>query len=333
MPSKSAKPSITQAAPHVVVFVVYPHIKLLDLAGPLQVFSDAVNERGEHFYESFVVSVDGTAVQTDTCIPVNTIPLSDLKRRKLDTLILVGGAGVHNAMQDEKLKQQIIRLSARSKRVCAVCNGSFLLASCNLLNERSATTHWESVEQFANEFPEVEVKPNSIFVQDGKYWTSAGVTAGIDMALAMVKEDLGQSIALSLARSLVTFLVRPGGQTQFSTALQLQTSDKNSRFEQLHSWIIANLRKNLSIDQLANKVNMSPRHFSRLYSQETGRTPAKAVEVIRVEAARRMLEEGNVSIISVAHRCGFGDDERMRRAFARVLKVSPSSYLKKFNVK
>jgi transcriptional regulator GlxA family with amidase domain len=171
------------------------------------------------------------------------------------------------------------------------------------------------------------VEANPIFICDWNIWTSAGVTAGLDMAFAMISEDSGRATALSLARALVTYFVRSGGQSQFSETLALQTSDTGARFDELHSWIQANLKKNLGIPELAERVRMSARHFSRLYREETGRTPAKAIERIRVEAARRLLEDGNLSIASISRRCGFGDGEGMRRSFLRILKVPPQRYL------
>lgn len=328
MPSKTAKSRKPKASARTVLFVVHPRVKLLDLAGPLQVFSDALNSDGKKAYRPVVASMDGANIQTDTCISLACEVLSNWKRRQIDTLVIVGGEGVFEAMNNRQLKVHISSLATRSKRVCSVCNGAFILASCGLLEGRRATTHWEYTDKLAIDFPRIQVEEDSIFVQDKGVWTSAGVTAGIDMALAMVSDDLGRAAALFLARSLVTFFVRPGGQSQFSAALDIQTSDSTDRFDELHRWIQSNLSKDLRIEHLADKANMSSRHFSRLYLLETGRTPAKAVEAVRVEAARRMLEEGKLSVAAVARRCGFGDDERMRRSFIRILKVPPSSYLK-----
>lgn len=331
MPSISANYHKAQIDVRTVVFVVYPNVKLLDLAGPLQVFNDVRTENGKCAYKSVVASVDGASVQTDTCISLDTESLSHWKRRRIDTLIVVGGEGVFESLNDEQLKTDINRMAAKSRRIGSVCSGTFLLASCGLLEDRRATTHWEYADRLATDYPGIKVEENFIFIKDGRTWTSAGVTAGIDLALAMVTEDLGRAVALSLARSLVTFFVRPGGQSQFSTAMELQASDKSARFDELHRWLHSNLDKDLRVENLANQANMSPRHFSRLYLSVTGRTPAKAVEAVRTEAARRLLEEGKLSIAAIARRCGFGDDERMRRSFVRILKVSPQSYLKYFN--
>lgn len=328
MPSKHAKSKISPATVKTIIFVVYPQIKLLDLAGPLQVFNDTRIKDNKPAYRTVVASVDGALVQTDAGLSLNCESLADWNRRQIDTLIIVGGPGVYDALDDSRLVTNITRLAAKSRRVASVCVGAFLLAAAGPLNGRRATTHWESANKFATDFPDVHVEVNPIYIKDDNVWTSAGVTAGIDMALAMLSEDHGRTIALNVARSLVAFLVRPGGQSQFSETLELQSNDSNAKFDSLHQWILANLEKDLRVENLAYQANMSPRNFSRMYSLTTGRTPAKAVEAIRVEAAKRLLENGKLSVSVIAQRCGFRDDERMRRSFIRVIKVPPSHYLK-----
>jgi len=328
MPSKNAKSSTRPTIVRTVLFVVYPHIKLLDLVGPLQVFNDALTDNQKPRYRTVVASLDGDLIQSDTGLPVTCESLSDWHQRKVDTLIIVGGSGVFAAMNNTRLISSMTRLTKNARRVGSICTGAFLLATAGLLDGRRATTHWQSVDRLASEFPNVAVETNPIYVKDNNVWTSAGVTAGIDMALAMHSDDHGRKAALGLARTLVAFLVRPGGQSQFSTMLQLQEQDNQGRFDALHQWIHTNLDKELRVEHLASQANMSPRHFSRKYTQETGRTPAKAIEAIRVEAARRMLEDGNLAVNVVARLCGFGDDERMRRAFLRVIQVPPSHYSK-----
>jgi len=333
MPSKSAKLSAKSTSPRTVVFVVYPHIKLLDLTGPLQVFSDARCDYAKPAYRVVVASLNAESIQTDTCIALDCESLSDWHHRRIDTLIVVGGRGVFSALNNTRLTSSIARLAKKSRRVGSVCSGAFLLAASasGLLDGRRATTHWESVSKLATDFPDIKVDENPIYIRDQNVWTSAGVTAGIDMALAMLSEDHGRAAALSLARTLVTFLIRPGGQSQFSETLELQAKDSGAKFDSLHQWIQANLGRELRVEHLANQVNMSPRNFSRIYAMETGRTPAKAVEFIRVEAARRLLEEGKLSMRAVARHCGFKDGERMRRSFIRTVKVAPSHYLKSVN--
>lgn len=329
MTSFTAKSSPPQSNRN-IVFVVYPGIKLLDLAGPLQAFVDAVDDRGNAVYRTAVTSIDGAFTASDTPVSLSTESLSLWQRQKIDTLIVVGGNGVFLAKDDTRLLACVKRLATRSRRVGSICNGAFVLAACGLLNGRRAVTHWESCEKLATAYPAIEVEADPIFLNDGNVWTSAGVTAGIDMAIAMITEDLGRSAALRLARSLVTYFVRPGGQSQFSEALDLQTADGAGRFDKMHEWMQNNLKQDLRIERLAAKARMSPRNFARTYLSHTGRTPAKAVEAMRVEAARRMLEDEHISVKVIAARCGFGDDERMRRSFLRILSVSPQVYRSRF---
>jgi len=330
MPSKTAKTARPVISPSVVMFIVYPHVKLLDLAGPLQAFSDALNDTGQVAYRTVVAAIDGHSVPSDTPVPIATEALSAWTRRRIDTLIVVGGKGVFAAAEDQRLLAYVKQFASRVRRVGSICNGAFILAACGLLDGRSAVTHWQSCRKLAEAYPDVRVEEERIFVEDDKYWTSAGVTAGIDMAIAMITEDLGRSAAVSLARSLVTYHIRPGGQAQFSEALSLQSEDGTGRFDKLHNWMLRNLQEDLPVARLAEHARMSPRNFSRLYHAQTGRTPAKAVEAIRVEAARMMLEEGNGSLSVIARRCGFGDDERMRRSFVRLLNIPPGEYRNRF---
>lgn len=330
MPTNPAKFNYRKKTLPVILFVVYPDVKLLDLAGPLQVFCDTLNDRGSPAYTTVVASMDGATIKSDTPVSLTTESLGKWVRRRVDTLIIVGGKGVHAAVQDIALLTLIKQFGARTRRVGSICNGAFVLAACGLLNGRRVTTHWESCDRLAADYPAVNVESNSIFVNDDNVWTSAGVTAGIDMAIAMVQEDFNRATALSVARSLVTYLVRPGGQSQFSEVLDLQAADGAGRFDDLHSWMQRHLKDDLRNDRLAQRARMSARNFARVYLTNTGRTPAKAVEAMRVEAARTMLEQGNASIGSIARRCGFENDERMRRSFVRMLDVSPLDYRSRF---
>jgi transcriptional regulator GlxA family with amidase domain len=212
--------------------------------------------------------------------------------------------------------------------VASVCTGAFLLAASGLLDGRRAVTHWRSCDRLRERHPTVCVEEDRIYVRDGKVWTSAGVTAGIDLALALVEEDLGRDLALAVARHLVVFLKRPGGQSQFSTMLAAQSA--GDPFARLHQWMAAHLDADLRVERLAEAAGMSPRNFARVYVQRMGRTPAKAAEAMRIEAARRALEEGGASIEVVARRCGFGDEERLRRSFLRRLGVGPRAYRTRF---
>jgi transcriptional regulator GlxA family with amidase domain len=224
--------------------------------------------------------------------------------------------------------QWVRQRASHCRRVASVCTGAFLLAASGLLDGRRVATHWTRCEQLARSYPALRVEAKPIFIQDGPMWTSAGVTAGIDLALALVEADLGRGVALEVARHLVVFLKRPGGQAQFSNTLALQQDD--SRFGELHSWIAEHLTLELSIATLAERAGMSERSFVRHYRNETGQTPARAIEALRVEAARRLLVESPVAIKKVASQCGFGSEETLRRAFMRLVEITPQDYRERF---
>jgi transcriptional regulator GlxA family with amidase domain len=213
--------------------------------------------------------------------------------------------------------------------LASVCTGAFILASAGLLNDRRATTHWRSANALSREYPAITIDPDAIFVRDGHIYTSAGVTAGMDLALALVEEDFGREVALMVARLLVLFLKRPGGQSQFSSQLAVQMLPSGP-LKGLPEWILEHLAEDLSVERLAARVAMSPRNFARVFLKETGATPAKFVEIARIEKARRELEDSNVAVEAVACLCGFGNAERMRRTFQRHLRVVPQEYRRRF---
>ncbi|TIX88031.1 helix-turn-helix domain-containing protein [Rhizobium sp. P44RR-XXIV] len=308
-----------------IEILAFENAQLLDITGPLQVFTSA-NETASNNglpqpYEAVAVAA-GTQTKTSAGLVLLTEPLGDTSG-SLDTLLIAGGWGVNKACEDMELVEWIRRRSASARRTASVCSGAFLLAEAKLLDGRRAATHWNRIEEFSKRFPRVRLEPDPIFVQDGQIWSSAGVTAGIDLALALVEADLGRKLALSVARELVVFLKRPGGQAQFSSALRLQQSDE--RFDRLHAWIMDNLRADLSLPALAEQANMSARSFSRHYVKGTGRTPARAVEEIRIEAARRLLEEG-LTVHQARTRCGFASEETMRRNFMRKFGTTPQAF-------
>ncbi len=312
-----------------ILFVVFPHVKLLDIAGPLQVFTDAcLRERAR--YDVAVASLDGGRLETDTVLSINASHLAKWRDADIDTLIIAGGSGAQAAAKNMQLVALLTELAGKATRVGSVCTGAFVLAAMGLLDGRRAVTHWDSCTELQGEFPKVQVEADPIFINDRGVWSSAGVTSGIDMALAMVTDDFGKKIALSTARYLVTYVVRPGGQSQFSTTLENQTKDSTGQFENLHLWIADNLTADLRVDALAAFVGMSSRNFTRRYIAEIGVSPAKSVERIRVEAARVILESSQMSIKSVARRSGFGDEERLRRAMQRHLNIAPSEYRERF---
>ncbi|WP_090216563.1 GlxA family transcriptional regulator [Litoreibacter janthinus] len=320
---------MTSISAKTVVFIVFPNVKLLDLTGPMQVFADA-NLDCAGRYDVNVAARLGGDVCTDAVIPISTTPFSDLRSMDIDTLIIAGGSGAFGAAEDRDFLDDIRALAARSRRVGSVCTGAFILAHAGLLAGRSAVTHWESCDRFRETFDDITVEDDAIYVKDGNVWTSAGVTAGIDMSLAMVAEDFGRQSALALARSLVCYMVRPGGQSQFSTTLRQQSAGASGRFDELNAWIASNLTTTLSVEDLADKAAMSARNFARLYKIHTGRSPAKAVEQMRVDAACRLLEETDLPLTSIAKACGFVDDERLRRAVTRAHNIAPGEYRQRF---
>ncbi|KVF21708.1 AraC family transcriptional regulator [Burkholderia vietnamiensis] len=316
------------AAPRSIVVLAFPRAQLLDVSGPLQVFAsvnELAQERGRPApYAPRVVAADGGPVETSAGLVLMADSLRSAGRP--DTVIVAGGKGVHAASRDARTVRWVRRQAQHARRVASVCTGAFLLAEAGLLDGRRAVTHWARCDEFAARYPNVRVEPDPIFIRDGALWTSAGVTAGIDLAL--VEEDLGRAIALDAARELVVFLKRPGGQAQFSAMLSMQRTD--DRFGELHAWIAEHLAADLSVPALAERVSMSERSFVRHYRAGTGRTPARAVEQIRIEAAQRLLGETDWPIKRIATRCGFGSEETLRRSFVRVLGVSPQGYRERF---
>ncbi len=315
-----------------VEVLAFPAVQLLDVAGPLQVFAsanDLMSERGSVApYGLRVVAQDQADVTASAGLGLSAAPLSSTEA-PIDTLIIAGGQGVHAAATDAGLVDWVRIRGGQARRVASVCTGAFLLAASGLLDGRRAATHWSVCAELARRYPAVRVEPDPIFLRDGDVWTSAGVTAGIDLALALVEQDLGRTVALAVARYLVVFLKRPGGQAQFSTALSLQAED--DRFAALHDWINAHLSNDLSLPALARQAGMSERSFARHYAQATGLTPARAVERLRVEAVRRLLSDTKLPTKRVATRCGFGSEETMRRSFVRLLAATPQEYRARFS--
>jgi transcriptional regulator GlxA family with amidase domain len=250
----------------------------------------------------------------------------------IDTLVCAGGTGARDACGDRELIDWLRAAARRSRRVASVCTGAFLLAEAGLLEGRRATTHWSACAALGRSHPAVRVEPDPIFVRDGDLYTSAGVTAGMDLALALVDEDLGREVALEVARWLVLFVRRPGGQSQFSAQLAAQTAEREP-LRELQAWISDNLDADLSVPALARRACMSERNFARAFRREVGMTPAAYVEAVRVEGARNALEVAAAPVEQVARQAGFGTVETMRRAFRRRLGVSPGDYRNRFSSK
>jgi transcriptional regulator GlxA family with amidase domain len=330
-------PRFAPNAVRVIEVLAYPAVQLLDVTGPLQVFAttnDLVTKpRGTAAgrtppYELRVVAQGGQSVTASAGLGLvaDSLPPVDAT---VDTLMIAGGPGVEAAAADPVLVNWVRQRAKHARRVASVCTGAFLLAATALLDGRRATTHWSFCAELALRFPAVRVEPDPIFVRDGSVWTSAGVTAGIDLALALVEQDLGRTVALAAARHLVMFLKRPGGQAQFSAALSLQTAE--DKFGALHNWINSHLADDISLPVLASQAGMSERSFSRHYAEATGVTPGRAVERLRVEAARRLLSESRLPVKRISQRCGFGSEETMRRSFLRLLSATPQDYRARFS--
>jgi transcriptional regulator GlxA family with amidase domain len=312
-----------------VVVVAYPGLQPLDVVGPAEVFTAADAISGGRAYTVEVVASQPSPISA----PSGGYAIAPQKttarlRGPIDTLLVAGAVGAVPS-NDARLVAWIRGAARRSRRVASVCTGAFLLAEAGLLDGRRATTHWLACDELARRYPAIEVDPDPIFVRDGDLWTSAGVTAGIDMALALVEEDLGHAVALQVARGLILFLQRPGGQSQFSSHLSAQRAQREP-LRELQDWMADNLDADLRVESLAARANMSPRNFARFFRRETGLTPAAYVEALRVERARQWLEQGAEPVEQVARRCGFGTPETMRRAFDRRVGMAPASYRARF---
>jgi transcriptional regulator GlxA family with amidase domain len=311
-----------------VVIAAFPRVQTLDVLGPAEVFTTATQLSGGDGYAVEVVATRPGPLPTSSVAiyPDRTI---DRCRGPIDTLVMAGGRGVRAAAQDEQLVAWLKGAARRSRRVTSVCTGAFLLAEAGLLDGRRATTHWASCDELASRHPAVDVERDPIFVRDGNVITSAGVTAGMDLALALVEEDLGPEVALETARWLVLFVKRPGGQAQFSAQLEAQMADREP-LRELQQWLPDHLDEDLSVPALAQRAAMSERNFARAFRDETGVTPAVYVEAARVERARIALDSGDLPVEAIARQTGFGTVETMRRAFQRRVGVSPAGYRSRF---
>ncbi|MFJ3481817.1 GlxA family transcriptional regulator [Pseudomonas sp. NPDC090202] len=321
--------------PRTVLFVAYPQMGLLDLTGAQTVFwaaTKAMNERGLPGYERPTASMLGGLTTTAEGVCVDTVPLSSFAGEPIDTVIVPGAPEILKALENNNdLTDWLAWTAPQVRRTASVCSGAFLLAQAGLLHEKRVATHWAMCDMLKSRFPSVDVDQDAIFIQQDMVWTSAGVTAGIDLALALVESDCGRDVAMQVARELVVFMKRPGGQSQFSEMLQSQMQDGDT-FAGFHVWLTENLhREELDVEALARQANMSSRNFSRVYKQKTGRSPAKALEIFRLEAARRLLEDSDRNIDQIAGACGFGDEERMRVTFQRHLATSPRDYRSRFS--
>jgi transcriptional regulator GlxA family with amidase domain len=310
-----------------ILIVCLPPVQELDIAGPAGVFAKAnraLRERGIAYEIELVTTDPELKISGEAGLKLLADRHYTDVSGPIDTLLTVGGSGAET-IRDPDLANWLRAIAPRVHRLGSICTGAFLLAEAGLLNGRSATTHWRFAESLARRYPQVKVDPNPIWVQDGKIYTSAGITAGMDLAFALVEEDYGGVTALAVARDLVLFLQRSGNQSQFSVALSTQAPE-TKKLKELQVWLAENLRKDLSIPLLAERVAMSPRNFARLFAREIGMTPARYIERLRVEAARHLLERTDRGLDDIAGRCGFANYQVMRRAFVRQIAVTPGDY-------
>ncbi len=315
--------------PRRVVMLAFPDVQILDVTGPGEVFAIADRICSGTAYTVELVAPRAGELQSSGALRLLADRgIADCSG-PIDTLLLGGGLGIIEAMGNGELIDWLRQAAGRSRRVASVCTGAFLLAEAGLLDGRRATTHWSACRRLAEAYPSIQVEMDSIFVRDGDLFTSAGITAGIDLALALVEEDLGSAVALKVARTLVLFMRRPGGQAQFSNTLVSQAAEMAS-LRDLQAWIADNLDEDLSVAALAERAFMSPRNFARVFAGQTGQTPGRYVESLRIERARALLQGGGRTIEGVAQTCGFGTVETLRRSFSRRLGVSPGEYRQRF---
>ncbi|MFJ2958148.1 GlxA family transcriptional regulator [Streptomyces sp. NPDC087270] len=328
-----------------IVFAVYPDFQILDLTGPHEVFASAgriaaaagagaadphVGDGADRTVIEVVSAEAGPVASSGGLAVTPTLPPARVGS-PVDTLVAVGGPGVQRACQEREFVEWFAATARTARRTASVCSGAFLLAEAGLLDGRRAVTHWSVCAELAERYPAVTVDPDPIFVRDGDVWTSAGVTAGIDLALAMVEADHGPEVSRTIARHLVMFVQRPGGQAQFSTQLAAQRPDR-SPLRDVLDWIADHLCDDLAVPALAARAGMSERNFTRVFRAETGRTPGAYVEGARIEAARRLLESTGATLDGVARRCGFGTVETLHRSFKRRVRVTPGEYRRHFSV-
>jgi len=330
----SGRCTLTSMDERHVVIVAFPGLQSLDAVGPFEVFAGATRAARAlgrpGGYRVDLASSGGSPVRAASGVGLCTVPLPD-PDQPIDTLVLPGGEQAQAARGDEELLTWIRRVAPRCRRVATVCTGAFLAAEAGLLDGRRVTTHWASADRLAADFPALEVDADPIYIQDGKFWTSAGVTAGIDLALALVAEDLGVEVAQTVARWLVMFLHRPGGQTQFASPVWVPRAER-SAVRAVQTLVEVAPGGDHRLPALAAAAAMSVRHFARVFAAEVGETPGRFVERARTEAARRELETTNDTLHVIAGRCGFGSAETLRRVFQRRLGVAPDSYRRRFRV-
>lgn len=301
-----------------------PPVQILDVTGPLEVFSNVSD------YRVKLLAFDGTdELLTARGIKLGGAISTDNVSDQIDTLVIAGGPGAESGQYDEKYIRWVADAASRSRRVASICTGAFVLAAAGLLDGKRAVTHWGFCDRLAREFPQIRVLPDPIFLRDGSIYTSAGITAGIDLSLALVEEDYGHQTALTVARQLVMFLVRPGGQAQYSHMLSRQATTSEP-LRELQVYMLENLKADLSVEALAERIGMSPRHFSRVCLREMKMNPGQFVDRLRVEAAQQMIDSSSMGLKEIADACGFRSADSMQRTFQRVIGITAAEYSERF---
>ena len=313
--------------PRIIAIPIYPNLQSLDAVGPGQVFGTANQLSGREAYRVKFLATAAGAVQTTAGFALVAESTRSVPPNTVDTLIVPGGddAGVRAALADKRLMAWISATARDAHRACSVCSGAFLLAATGELSGKRVATHWSATTDLQRAYPSLDVDAESIYVNEGRCWTSAGVTTGIDMALALLEQDMGRDLATAVARQLVVYMRRPGHQTQFSTALNAQSTN-DDRLASLAQWVEANLQARLDVETLADRAAMSPRSFHRHVRAELGVSPAKFVEAVRLDAARRLLDERTLDLAQIATHAGFSGPDHLIRAFGRRFGVTPAAY-------
>jgi transcriptional regulator GlxA family with amidase domain len=313
-----------------VAILAVPGVQMLDLVGPMDVFSEANNHIGDApKYELDVVGITMDPVKAVNGMRFAPDVSIEGPVKEYHTVLVAGSPSIHLYETNKDLIKWLLDRSHHAQRVGSICSGAFLLAHAGLLNGRRATTHWNSTARLAKLFPKVKVDPDPIYLKDGPIYTTAGVTAGIDVTLALVEEDHGRAVALRIAKQFILFLKRPGGQAQFSMHLAAQIAESGP-MRDIQQWIVDNPEKDLGVEALAQRLGMSTRNFARLFKKESQITPAEYVETVRVDAARRLLQDSATPLKVVATKVGFSDQSGLRRAFMRQLNVTPAAYRESF---
>lgn len=313
--------------PRIVAIPIFPHLQSLDAVGPGQVFGTANLMLKRETYRVMFVATKAGANESSAGFALAAHALKSVPPKTVDTLIVPGGdrEGVRSALADKQLIAWIAAAAKSARRACSVCSGAFLLAATGILKDKRVATHWSATADLQRAYPDLDVDAEAIYINEGKCWTSAGVTTGIDMALALVEQDLGRDVATMVARQLVVYMRRPGHQTQFSATLNAQSA-QDDRLAGLAVWVEANLQKRLDVEVLAERAAMSPRTFHRHVRSELGVSPAKFVEAVRLDAARRLLDERTLDLAQIAGRAGFSGPDHLIRAFGRRFGVTPAAY-------